>query len=185
MTVPYTYLLRHKPTNTFYYGVKWASGCNPLTFWKDYFTSSKKVSLLRTLFGDDSFEFEIRKTFSTGKAAAKWEKTVLRRMRVLENPTTWINRTTNSAWLYDIHPQSGKAGWSKGKKRPEITIALKGKPRKDLIGKAPWNKGKTGVQVAWNRGKSPSEETKKKHSETNKRIGIKPPIYRGKVGKNK
>lgn len=31
--------------------------------------------------------------------------------------------------------------------------------------KEPWNKGKTGVQVAWNKGKSPSEETKQKIKE--------------------
>jgi len=31
--------------------------------------------------------------------------------------------------------------------------------------KEPWNKGKKGVQVAWNKGKSPSEETKQKIKE--------------------
>lgn len=32
----------------------------------------------------------------------------------------------------------------------------------------PWNKGKTGVQVAWNKGISPSKETRHKQSEANK-----------------
>lgn len=32
--------------------------------------------------------------------------------------------------------------------------------------KEPWNKGKTGVQVAWNKGKSHSEETKQKIKES-------------------
>ncbi len=35
-------------------------------------------------------------------------------------------------------------------------------------GRIPWNKGLKGVQVAWNRGKSPSNDTRKKISEHNK-----------------
>ena len=106
--IPYTYLLHHKPTDTWYYGVKWAKGCHPDQFWKSYFTSSHQIQLLRTLFGNESFEFEIRRTFKTGKAASDWESKVLKRMKVLQKPNQWINRTTNSAWLYDVHPMSGK-----------------------------------------------------------------------------
>ena len=35
-------------------------------------------------------------------------------------------------------------------------------------GRIPWNKGLKGVQVAWNKGKSPSDDTRKKISEHNK-----------------
>ena len=91
----YTYLLYHIPTNLFYYGVKWEKGCHPDTFWKDYFTSSCHVALLRTLFGDESFEFEIRRTFEDKKKAQEWEHKVLRRMKVLHKPDVWMNRTDN------------------------------------------------------------------------------------------
>lgn len=51
----------------------------------------------------------------------------------------------------------------------EITVKLYQTLREELSLikklKEPWNKGKTGVQVAWNKGKSPSEETKQKIKE--------------------
>lgn len=37
-----------------------------------------------------------------------------------------------------------------------------------LVGKPSWNSGKVGVQTAWNKGISPSEETKRKLSARNK-----------------
>ena len=153
----YTYLLHHKPTNTYYYGAKWSKGSKPENFWKDYFTSSNKVQLLRTLFGDDTFEFEIRKIFESGKVCADWESKVLRRMGVLKNQDLWLNMTTNSAWLYDVHPKGmlGKkqtlkglatcpAGWNKGMtgiytEESKIKMGLGRK------GKSPKNKGISGI----------------------------------------
>lgn len=134
VSTAYTYLLRHIPTNTFYYGVEWKRGCDPKNFWKTYFTSSKKiVPLLRTLFGDDSFEFEIRKIFSDKKKAVEWESKVLQRMRVIERPDVWLNRTNNRAILNEVAPNKGKKlPWvSEFNKRPE-TIE---KRRQDKLGK--------------------------------------------------
>lgn len=97
---PYTYLLHHKPTNTFYYGVRYGNGCLPSDFWKTYFTSSRKIiPLLRTLFGNDSFEFEIRRVFKTKEAALVWEHKVLRRMKVTKKTNIWLNRTDNHCIL--------------------------------------------------------------------------------------
>ena len=105
---PYTYLLHHIPTDTFYYGVRWAKNCHPDEFWVKYFTSSKKlVSLYRTLFGDESFEFEIRKVFDDSKKAVEWEHKVLRRMKVLEQPGKWLNRNNGKAILNEISPTLG------------------------------------------------------------------------------
>ena len=102
MTKPYTYLLHHVPTNTFYYGVRWAKNCHPDEFWKTYFTSSKKlVPELRKKYGDDSFEFEIRKTFEDKKKAQEWEHKVLRRMKVLKKHNIWLNRTDNKAIIHE------------------------------------------------------------------------------------
>lgn len=78
----YTYLIRHIPTNTFYYGVKYGKQSDPTDFWVRYFTSSKKVSALIDEYGKESFVYEIRKTFDTAESAIRWEKTVLRRMKV-------------------------------------------------------------------------------------------------------
>jgi len=99
--MPYTYLLHHKPTNTFYYGVRWAKECNVDELWVSYFSSSNRVKRLREEYGDDSFEFEIRKTFKTTKCAREWEHKVLRRMKVLEMSNIWLNRTDNKAILND------------------------------------------------------------------------------------
>ena len=132
---PYTYLLYCKPINKFYYGVKWKKGCHPDTFWVDYFTSSDEVQLLRTIFGDSAFKFEIRKTFKSNKKAAVWESKVLQRMKVLENQDVWLNKTTNSAWLYDVHPNQGK-------KMKSISDKMIGE-NNHRYGKKPWNYGLT------------------------------------------
>ena len=52
MTTPYTYLLKHEPTNTFYYGCRFAEGCNLKEFWVDYKTSSKRVKQLINEYGE-------------------------------------------------------------------------------------------------------------------------------------
>ena len=79
----------------------------------------------------------------------------------------------------------GCTPWNKGKQmseesRRKNSEAHKGKPQTDEAkkknseahkGKTPWNKGKTGVQVAWNKGKKIgplSEESRRKNSEAHK-----------------
>ena len=157
---PYTYLLHHKPTNTYYYGVRWRRGCCPEEFWIKYFTSSDTIQLLRTLFGDDSFEFEIRKVFETGKEAAKWETKVLRRMKVLDNQNIWLNRTTNSAWLYEINP-------NKGKPNPRTQ-------ERNKLNNPTWNKNISKEEHPMF-GRHHSDETKKRQSDF--QIGqIKPKV---------
>jgi len=89
-TIPYTYLIKCLPTNEFYYGVRWATGCSPDDLWKTYFTSSKKVKSRINVFGKENFEYEIRKTFEDVSKARLWEDKVLRRMKVITN-ATWLN----------------------------------------------------------------------------------------------
>lgn len=96
MTTPYTYLIKHKPTNTFYYGCRFAEGCNPKEFWVDYKTSSKYVKQLINEYGEDSFSFEIRKMFNTKDEARNWETKVLKRMKVVIR-SDFINRTDNKS----------------------------------------------------------------------------------------
>ncbi len=49
--MPYTYLIKFKPTGQVYYGVKYASRCNPDDLWIIYFTSSKYIKQLIKTYG--------------------------------------------------------------------------------------------------------------------------------------
>jgi hypothetical protein len=117
----YTYFLHHKPTNTYYYGVRWQNIKLKRTpeqdFWKLYFTRSSRVKYLIEKYGKDTFEFEIRKMFCNSQLARKWETKVLRRMKVLAKPDIWINRTDNKAIMNEVHPR-GTLG--KTWKRPDL-----------------------------------------------------------------
>ena len=81
--IPFTYLIKHIPTNKYYYGVRFKKGCHPYDLWTKYFTSSKKVKGLIKKYGKKSFKFEIRKTFKTVEQAINWEHNVLRRLKVI------------------------------------------------------------------------------------------------------
>lgn len=95
-TIPFTYLLKHIPTNKYYYGVMYRKGCHPNDLWTKYFTSSKKVKNLIKKYGKKSFIFEIRKTFKTQQQAIIWEHKVLRRMKVIYR-NDFLNLTDNKS----------------------------------------------------------------------------------------
>ena len=135
MTVPYTYLLRHKPTGMLYYGVRWALDCHPSEFWVTYFTYSKKlVPLYRTLYGDDCWEHEIGRTFKTTKAAREWEHKVLRRMTVLRYPEIWLNRTDNRAILNEVNPMGMLGKKHSNETRAKMKRSATRGPKPNLIG---------------------------------------------------
>lgn len=149
VTVPYTYLLKHLSTNTFYYGCRYAKGCNPSDFWVKYYTSSKYVKALVEENGKDSFEFEIRQTFDDVNKCREWESRVLKRLKVASRED-FINKTDNraidplcaikgsekrqvSSKSREASRKTGKA--NKGKKRTLeqreiISESLKGNTRK-------------------------------------------------------
>lgn len=145
MSIPYTYLLKHIPSNTFYYGVRFAKNCHPKEFWVSYKTSSKHVAKLIEEYGESSFEYQIRKTFSCPNAARRWESKVLKRMHVI-NRTDFINRCDGKAVshedasrgrmnrvpsdrLREVYSKIGKSNL--GKKHTEET---KEKVRQSMIG---------------------------------------------------
>lgn len=153
MTTPYTYLIKHVPTNMYYYGCRFAKNCNPSEFWIKYKTSSKTVKLLIEQYGKDSFKFEIRKTFDNADAARLWENKVLKRMKVVDR-NDFINLTDNISISHvagefgrknrtssEVHRLAiSKVGKSNlGRKRTDIT---KAKISKALIG----NKYKSGIK---------------------------------------
>lgn len=106
---PYTYFIRHIPTNTVYYGVRWKNVKLNKTpeqdLWVEYFTRSSRVDQLIQKYGKDSFTVEIRQTFESINKAREWESKVLRRMKVLSKPNLWLNRTDNRAILNEVHPR--------------------------------------------------------------------------------
>lgn len=94
----YTYYLKNKITGEKYYGVRYAKDCNPAELWVTYFSSSKVVARRIASYGNDSFEFEIRKVFETGQQARNWEERVLRRLDVLRRPD-WLNQNVCGKFL--------------------------------------------------------------------------------------
>lgn len=94
MTVPYTYLITHIPSNKKYYGVRYAKGCHPNDLGVKYFSSSKDLLDLIDQDGTESFLFEIRKTFVSGQNACEWESKVLKRLKVHINDN-WFNKVHN------------------------------------------------------------------------------------------
>jgi len=120
--IPYTYLLKHIPTNKYYYGVRFSKKCKPEDFWKTYFTSSKKIKGLIKKYGKKSFIFEIRKVFKTKNQARDWEHKILKRMKVIYRDD-FLNQTDNKSIDPKVISKAnlGKVGCMKGKKHKQST----------------------------------------------------------------
>jgi hypothetical protein len=85
LSKPFTYLVGWSQHQRFYYGVRYAIDAHPDSLWTTYFTSSKPVQEFTTLYGAPDI-IQIRRTFIAGDQARKWERTVLRRLRVVQKP---------------------------------------------------------------------------------------------------
>jgi hypothetical protein len=94
ITIPYTYKLIFKPTGQYYFGVRWANGCNPNDLWVKYFTSSKHIKKLIKEYGKDSFIVKVTKTFNNAKDAAEWETLLLTKTNASRN-AKFINKANN------------------------------------------------------------------------------------------
>lgn len=106
----YTYLIKHLPTNRFYYGVRFSKNNKGADLWVRYFTSSSYVHKLIEEYGKDSFVCEIRKTFNDKIHALNWEKKVLRRMKV-STRDDFINVNPGRGYGF----AEGKKHWAWGK----------------------------------------------------------------------
>lgn len=91
MYIPYTYLIGWSKLDKWYYGVRWVEGCHPNDLWKEYFTSSEYVKMMKDVFGDPDI-IEVRKKFDCPKKARLWETLVISRMRMFESQK-WLNRS--------------------------------------------------------------------------------------------
>lgn len=161
-TTPYTYLLKHITTNTFYYGVRYAEGCCPNDLWNVYFTSSKHIKQLINRYGKDSFVYEIRKTFQDKKKAIAWEHRVLRKINAVSR-NDFINKTDNIA----ICPDSARA--MLGKSQTTKQKAAASKTGKSNLGRKASDETKAKISISlldnkYKLGKKESDETRVKKS---------------------
>lgn len=88
----YTYLIGWTKYNKWYYGKKTARYCKVENFWKDYFTSSKRVKEFIEEYGQPDI-IEIRNTFGKNfKECSNWESRVLHRIDAKRNDN-FLNKT--------------------------------------------------------------------------------------------
>lgn len=92
-TTPYTYLIGWSKLGLWYYGVRYALGCDPSDLWVTYFTSSQYVSEVRKTNGDPDV-IQVRKVFRSAESAQNWEFKVLTRLKA-GSSNKWINKGTH------------------------------------------------------------------------------------------
>ena len=90
---PYTYFLKWKKENKWYYGVRYAKNCNTNDLWTTYFTSSKHVKEFVKIYGDPDI-IKISKVFNTITEARIWENKILNKLNVLNRKDS-LNKTNN------------------------------------------------------------------------------------------
>jgi hypothetical protein len=137
---PYVYLIGWKKKNVYYYGVRYAKGCDPSDLFTTYFTSSKHVKRFIKENGNSDI-ISIRKTFNNVNDAQQWEHKVLRRMNVKER-FDFLNKTDNISISYEAGAEGGRKGGkkSKGMNKPWVSEINKKK-----VGSLNPMWGKTGV----------------------------------------
>jgi len=158
-TIPFTYLIKHIPTNKYYYGVRFKKSCHPNDLWTKYFTSSKKVKGLIKKYGKKSFIFEIRKIFKTPQEALNWEHKVLKRMKVIYR-NDFLNLTDNKSvdpqYLSEINKGEKNPWYNKKHNKKSLE-----KIRLSSLMRRQSEETKEKIRLA-NKGKKLSKETKEK-----------------------
>ena len=182
--IPFTYLIKHIPTDKYYYGVRFKKNCNPNDLWTKYFTSSKKVKSLIKKYSKESFVFEIRKIFKTSQQAINWEHKVLKRLKVIYrddflnlsdnksiNPKflSKINKGKNNPWYNKKHTKESIEKIRFASLNRKHTEESKEKIRLFNLGKKHTKESKEKIRLAGigntNRvGKKHTKETKEKIS---------------------
>lgn len=161
---PFTYYLYHKPTGKKYYGVRTARGCDPKELWTTYFSSSKEVKILREQYGNDSFEWKIRKTFDSAQRALEWEEKFLTRINAAAR-NDWINKHNggkNFSYVNKTHTEESRRKISlagMGRPSPRKGVVVSDDTRKKL------SESRTGIKHFYY-GKHLTEEHRKNISES-------------------
>lgn len=96
MNTPYTYLIGWPELSLWYYGVRYARDCGPDDLWTTYRTSSFRVKDIVAEHGDPTVK-QIRRTFLNEVDARRWERRVLKRLKVVSKDH-WINGNDGTAF---------------------------------------------------------------------------------------
>lgn len=118
---PYTYLIGWSKVDKYYYGVQYGEKSHPDNLWETYFTSSKKVKILRKELGEPDI-IQIRKVFDCAEHARSWETKVINRMNLVSD-TRFLNQTDNTGNFY----WEGPRGEFSEEHKKKISAAQKGK----------------------------------------------------------
>lgn len=184
VTVPYVYKWTHIPTGKWYIGSKIKQGWNPSRH-EEYICSSEVVKPL-VLANRDEWTYEIL-SVGDREYIKQLEILLLCEVDARNNPQSFnqhngdgiYSRTgtthTEQTKLKMRQSHLNQIPWNKGKKHSPDHIEkvasklrgvstgprseeMKAKQSAKMKGRAPWNKGKIGVQPAWNKGKPTSPE---------------------------
>lgn len=148
--IPFTYLLKFKPTGQYYYGSRYSKHCHPSQLWTTYYTSSKVIKQLIKEHGVDSFEVKITKIFDDKYEARMWEHRLLEKVKASKNPK-WLNQHNGSG---DFINKGGLIFSESHRKK--LSESQRGKPKPGTA--------KAMIGNNHNKGKKFSEESKKKLS---------------------
>ena len=91
---PFTYIIGWTQYKKFYYGAKYAQGCQPSDLWKTYFTSSNYVKEFREEFGEPDI-IKIHRTFSDANSCQNFEYTYLTKIDA-KNNDSFLNKSNGS-----------------------------------------------------------------------------------------
>lgn len=83
--MPYYYKLKFKPTGQYYVGIQYGKHADPSNLWNKYFTSSKAIKKMISVYGLDAFEVKVTKVFVTKHEAMEYERKVLLRTKANTN----------------------------------------------------------------------------------------------------
>lgn len=156
---PYTYLIGWSKLGKWYYGVRFARGCNPSDLWTKYFTSSKHVKNFRKEHGEPDI-IEVRKTFDTPERAIEWEDRVIVKMKLYIRED-FLNANRSKGFMLD--PEIIRRKNSCPLRAKKISESKTGKKLSDEH----VAKTKAGVKLYW---ASLPPESRKKSNETKRKI---------------
>lgn len=155
--IPFTYVVKHKPSGMWYYGVKYGEGCHPNDLWTTYFTSSLYVHELIKKDGKDSFVYEIRKCFNDITSAINWEKKVLK--KIINRPNN-INRNVFGSTFCDKPDINGDTPRLKLQKCMSNRIWINNGVERKFVDP---DNIPDGFQVGWLSTSNTTEKKKKAH----------------------
>lgn len=101
---PYVYRIKNRITNQFYYGSKYSVMCCYTLFWKNYFTSSPTVHKLNELYGKESWDIKIIKTYNTAREALLSEQKYIKRCFKSKYSLNLRYFEYNNEHLEDLNP---------------------------------------------------------------------------------